>query len=78
MKRGKHVILSVILIYLLVILSDYSYAQDISVQPSETDTSMGEFFNVDIMVRDVTGLSTFEFRVLFDKDILEGVSLTKG
>ncbi len=78
MKRGKHVILSVALVYSLAIVSGYLCAQDIYVQPSETDTSMGEFLNVDIMVRDVTGLSTFEFRVLFDKDILESVSLTKG
>ena len=78
MKRGNYVLISVILVLLLAITSSYSYAQDIYVQPSETDTSVGELFSVDIMVRDITGLSTFELRVLFNKDVLEGVSLTRG
>jgi PKD repeat protein len=65
-------------LWLLMLISGPSYAQDIYIHPDRVDASVGGLFAVDVMVRNVADLSTFEFRISFDKDILEAVSAIRG
>ncbi|MGQ9609414.1 MAG: cohesin domain-containing protein [bacterium] len=55
-----------------------SYAQNICVSPNETNASVSEEFSIDVMVQNVTDLSTFEFRIAFNKDVLNAISVEKG
>ncbi len=55
-----------------------SYAQNIYVVPNEVNISVNEEFNVEIMVQNVTELSTYEFRIAFNKDILSTINVEKG
>jgi len=73
----KHRALSVVLL-LLMLISGSSYGQDVYIHPDGIYTSVGELFTVDVMVRDVTDLSAFEFCISFDKDVLEAASVAKG
>lgn len=55
-----------------------SYAQNIFVNPNETNVFVNEEFSIDIMARDLTELSTYEFRITFNKDVLNAISVEKG
>lgn len=55
-----------------------SYAQNIFVSPNETNVSVNDEFSIDIMVRSLTELSTYEFRIVFNKNVLSAVSVEKG
>jgi len=74
MNRVRNILITIILLS----IPGFSQAQDIYIHPSQVDTSIGTSFTVDIMVGNITDLSTFEFRILFDKDILEAVSIARG
>lgn len=55
-----------------------SYAQNVFVSPNETNVSVNEEFSIDIMVRDLTELSVYEFRIAFNKNVLSAIGVEKG
>jgi hypothetical protein len=67
-----------VLILLTLSIPYFSYAQEIYINPSVVDTNVGASFNVNVMVRNIYGLSTFEFGVSFNKNVIEAVSMSKG
>ncbi len=78
MNYSRRALISYVLPWLFIIVSGASYAQQIYVNPGQVNASVGTSFAVDVMVRDATSLSAFEFGVSFDKDILQAVSVDKG
>jgi len=67
-----------VLILLTLSVPCFSYAQEVYINPSVVNTIVGASFDVNVMVRNVSSLSAFEFRVSFNKSVLEAVSISKG
>ena len=78
MKCKKSVLTLCAAFCFLALISGYSQAQQIYISPVELNASIGASFTMDVMVSDITNLSAFEFRISFNKDILNAVSVAKG